>query len=555
MEQGSMNSTPLVRVLTDAGYGSRRETAALVKSGLVEVNGSIASSFTQKVDPENDSILVAGVKVPGPPTRRIYIMMNKPADCLSTTSDDRGRPTVFDLLPEELNSAGLHPAGRLDEDSTGLLILTNDGQFTYQLTHPKFEHDREYYVATTGRLTASDIESLEKGVEIEGQRTWPARVELLEDQSPYAYSITIHEGRKRQVRLMFAAVGQQVAMLKRVSIGGLLLGSLPEGAFRELTEPELRALLKKQRPTRPQWKTGGPGHAPSRRPPQAITQAANEPRRVSRSQARATESQPQATGQAKRTGRPPDDFQPRPPAYARTRGVRPQATSQAERTGRPEDDSRPRQLPDTRTPGERLYPAPSPRRARRPFDDSRPPRRQAPRFDGARRDTEPSRAGATRPFDDSRPPRRQAPRFEGARRDAQPSPDRDRRPFNDSRPPHRQAPRFEGARRDTEPSRGRATGPFDDSRPPRRRAPRFEGPRRGTEPSSGGARRPFDDSRPHPPRYDRDAGMRPRRSPAERSVNRPDSASRLQRPQERRTPVTRPGTSPVTERRRPSARR
>ena len=177
MEQQSTNSTPLVRLLTDAGYGSRRESAALVKSGVVEVNGSLASSFTQKVDPESDSIVVMGVKIACPYARRMYIIMNKPADCLSTTSDDRGRPTVFDLLPESYKSAGLHPAGRLDEDSTGLLLLTNDGKLTYELTHPRFEHDKEYYVATTGRLTANDIESLEKGVDIEEQRTWPARVE------------------------------------------------------------------------------------------------------------------------------------------------------------------------------------------------------------------------------------------------------------------------------------------------------------------------------------------------------------------------------------------
>ncbi|MCK5213227.1 MAG: rRNA pseudouridine synthase, partial [Dehalococcoidia bacterium] len=108
-----MKELPLVRVLTDSGYGSRRETSALVKSGVVEVNGIVAESFTQKVDPETDSIVIMGVKIANQNTERIYLMMNKPTDYLCTTSDDRGRPTVFDLLPETFKSAGLHPAGRL----------------------------------------------------------------------------------------------------------------------------------------------------------------------------------------------------------------------------------------------------------------------------------------------------------------------------------------------------------------------------------------------------------------------------------------------------------
>jgi len=238
-----MKPIPLVRVLTDAGYGSRREASKLIDAGMVEVNGRIASSFTEKIDPETDSVVVVGRKVANAVARRVYIVMNKPAGYLSTTEDERGRPTVMDLLPPELRCEGLHPAGRLDEDSTGLLILTNDGQFTYELTHPRYEHEKEYYVATTGRLTEADMRELARGVEVEGQVTWPARVVALEGQSPYSYSIAIHEGRKRQVREMFSAIGQQVALLKRVRIGGLLLAGLPEGAARELTAVEVKALL------------------------------------------------------------------------------------------------------------------------------------------------------------------------------------------------------------------------------------------------------------------------------------------------------------------------
>jgi 23S rRNA pseudouridine2605 synthase len=127
-----MTSIPLVRMLTDAGYGSRRDASKLVNAGLVEVNGRIATSYTEKVDPEVDSIVVTGDKVATGVTRRVYLLMNKPEGYLTTTEDDRDRPTVLDLLPENVRAAGLHPAGRLDEDSTGLLILTNDGQLTYE---------------------------------------------------------------------------------------------------------------------------------------------------------------------------------------------------------------------------------------------------------------------------------------------------------------------------------------------------------------------------------------------------------------------------------------
>ncbi len=239
-----MTLVPLVRILTDSGYGSRRAVVRLIDEGRVEVNGRPATAYTEKVDPAVDAINVNGVHVTRASSRRVYLMLNKPEGYLSTTEDDRDRPTVLDLLPEHVRTAGLHPAGRLDEDSTGLLVLTNDGQLTYQLTHPRFEHEKEYWVATTGRLTDADVERLEQGVEVDGQVTWPARVKILVGQSPYTYSVTIHEGRKRQVRMMFAAIGQQVALLKRVRMGGLLLSALPEGEWRELTADDLRDLMR-----------------------------------------------------------------------------------------------------------------------------------------------------------------------------------------------------------------------------------------------------------------------------------------------------------------------
>ena len=162
-----MTTVPLARALTDAGYGARRRVVVLIKTGLVQVNGEVAESYTQPIDPTTDKIVVAGKRTGEERPRRVYIAMNKPEGYLCTTEDDRGRPTVMDLLPDNLRKAGLHPAGRLDEDSTGLLVLTNDGQLTYELTHPRFEHQKEYYVALTGSLPEDDQHRLEEGVDIE----------------------------------------------------------------------------------------------------------------------------------------------------------------------------------------------------------------------------------------------------------------------------------------------------------------------------------------------------------------------------------------------------
>ncbi|MFW6102994.1 MAG: pseudouridine synthase, partial [Chloroflexota bacterium] len=243
-----MKTQPLVRLLTDAGYGSRRKVANLVKAGAVQVNNRLASSFTEPVDIERDSVSVSGQEVGPFKPQRIYLMMHKPAGVLSTTEDDRGRRTVIDLLPEKYREAGLYPAGRLDEDSTGLLILTNDGDLTHELTHPRFEHEKEYHVTVEKPLKDEAFHKLETGVEIEGQMTWPARVHAIKE-SDYdgecIYSVTIHEGRKRQVRRMFQILGHEVMSLKRVRTGSLILGPLQEGEFRELKEKELKALMRK----------------------------------------------------------------------------------------------------------------------------------------------------------------------------------------------------------------------------------------------------------------------------------------------------------------------
>jgi len=236
-------SVPLLKALTEAGVGSRRRIADAIKNGRVEVNGEPVENFRHPVNPETDRVTVYGKPVDLKPRRAIYLMVNKPAGIITTTSDERGRKTVLDILPEKYRHLRLYPVGRLDKDSTGLLLLTNDGELTYRLTHPKFEHEKEYLIHIEGRLKPDEKRKLEKGVELEDGMTYPIVVKEIKSPPPFNYSITMHEGRKRQVRRMLANLGYQVLAIKRIRIGSLNLGNLKEGTLRELTAAEVRSLL------------------------------------------------------------------------------------------------------------------------------------------------------------------------------------------------------------------------------------------------------------------------------------------------------------------------
>jgi 23S rRNA pseudouridine2605 synthase len=236
-------SVPLLKALTEAGVGSRRRIADAIKNGRVEVNGEPVENFRHPVNPETDRVTVYGKPVDLKPRRAIYLMVNKPAGIITTTSDERGRKTVLDILPEKYRHLRLYPVGRLDKDSTGLLLLTNDGELTYRLTHPKFEHEKEYLIHIEGRLKPDEKRKLEKGVELEDGMTYPIVVKEIKSPPPFSYSITMHEGRKRQVRRMLANLGYQVLAIKRIRMGNLNLGNLKEGATRELTPEEVRSLL------------------------------------------------------------------------------------------------------------------------------------------------------------------------------------------------------------------------------------------------------------------------------------------------------------------------
>jgi 23S rRNA pseudouridine2605 synthase len=229
----------LQRFLARAGLASRRSCEEMITAGRVRVNGSTVTVLGTQVDPAHDVIEVDGQPVSAP-AGPVYLLLNKPSGYLSTARDPGGRPTVLDLVASKTR---LYPVGRLDLDSEGLLLLTNDGDLAQRLAHPSFEHEKEYHVCVEGRPTAHALRRLREGIELEDGFTWPAEVdELRQDQGCTWLRFVIHEGRKRQLRRMCAAVGHPVRRLIRVRMGPLLLGDLPSGKHRALTAAELDLL-------------------------------------------------------------------------------------------------------------------------------------------------------------------------------------------------------------------------------------------------------------------------------------------------------------------------
>jgi 23S rRNA pseudouridine2605 synthase len=233
-----MNSEPLLKVISWAGIASRRRLVDAIKQGRICVNGEVITDFRHPVDREKDRISLDGQPVVLEAQEPIYLILNKPKGVLSTVSDERGRSTVIGLLPAKYRRLRLYPVGRLDRDSTGLLLLTNDGRLTHRLTHPSFGHEKEYLVYIQGKLTGDELKKLGMGLELEDGRTSPAVIKEIKAPS-YNYSITIHEGRKHQLRRMFAALGHKVLALKRVRMGELTLGDLKEGEVREVDKGEV----------------------------------------------------------------------------------------------------------------------------------------------------------------------------------------------------------------------------------------------------------------------------------------------------------------------------
>lgn len=232
----------LNRFLARSGVASRRAADALIAAGRVAVNGTIVTELATTVDPEADTVEVDGRPVRLPSTL-IYVVLNKPAGYVVTLSDPQGRPTIADLVANV--GPAVVPVGRLDARTEGLLILTDDGDLAYRVTHPSFELDKVYEVVARGALSERSRRLLEEGIELDGRVTAPARVTVRStERNTTVAEIVVHEGRKRQVRRMFEAVGHPVRRLKRVSVGPVALGDLRPGKWRHLTEEELRALRR-----------------------------------------------------------------------------------------------------------------------------------------------------------------------------------------------------------------------------------------------------------------------------------------------------------------------
>ncbi len=271
-----MSEERLQKILARAGVTSRRKAETLIEEGRVTVNGKVAT-LGDKADPESAAIKVDGKRIE-PRTAHRYLVMNKPIGVMSTGSDPEGRPTVLDLVPARFRKA-LVPVGRLDFQTEGLLLLTDDGDFAHRVAHPRYGCHKVYEVKVKGQPPAAEMEKLRhRGVVIDGRHTVPVRLDPLrvtgsrEGKNTW-WTVELAEGRTRQIREMFFRIGHPVQRLRRVAIGPLRDASLPPGALRELTEEEVEALRGstrssrggKGRRRRPGWASASP-RSSKRRP-------------------------------------------------------------------------------------------------------------------------------------------------------------------------------------------------------------------------------------------------------------------------------------------------
>ena len=226
----------LQKYMAEAGVASRRKCEELIQAGRVKVNGQVAI-LGACVEPLQDLVEVDGEPL-GKSQQKVTVILNKPRGVMCTAQDPQGRPTVGDYVKDL--PVRVYNAGRLDYDSEGLLVMTNDGELAYKLTHPRFCMDKTYAAICDGLLTKAQIAALEQGVQLEDGPTHPAKVrEVFKLRNGNtAFNITIHEGRNRQVRRMLEAVGHETLALKRVALGPLRLGDLPSGTYRSLTAQE-----------------------------------------------------------------------------------------------------------------------------------------------------------------------------------------------------------------------------------------------------------------------------------------------------------------------------
>lgn len=228
----------LNRFLAMAGIASRRKSDELILSGAVRLNGKVVTELGTKVDPEHDSVTVHGKPV-ALVEKKIYILMNKPKDAITTMSDEKGRTTVMDFLKTKYR---VFPVGRLDRNTTGVLLFTNDGDFANALLHPRYEIEKMYRVTLDKQITDADLKKLRKGIELSDGPAKAKMAEVIEGSKRKKVLVTLSEGRNREVRRMFEALGYDVRQLDRVSFAGLTPLGVPRGKWRFLTQTEVRQL-------------------------------------------------------------------------------------------------------------------------------------------------------------------------------------------------------------------------------------------------------------------------------------------------------------------------
>ncbi len=248
-----MSPERLNKALAAAGVASRRDCDEMIAAGRISVNGHIVHELGSRVDLDTDTVLVDGQPLQRV-DERVYIMLHKPVGVVSTADDPQGRPTVVDMVPDAVR---LFPVGRLDANSSGLLLLTNDGELAHNLTHPSFEVEKEYRVLLNEAPDSETLREWRHGVMLEGERTAPAWVDVQEQTDDGVWvRVVLREGRKRQIREVAKLLGYNVLQLIRVREGSLLLGDLAEGAWRKLTPDEVRD-LRTHTPTPPEPRSRG----------------------------------------------------------------------------------------------------------------------------------------------------------------------------------------------------------------------------------------------------------------------------------------------------------
>lgn len=234
----------LQKYIAMSGAASRRAAEQMIADGRVRVNGEIVAEQGVKVEIGCDRVELDGILLKAE-NKKIYIAVNKPAGYVTTVNDQFDRPTIMDLVKKEIHTR-IFPVGRLDYDTEGLILMTNDGEWANKVMHPRFESEKRYYAVLKGVLKISELNRIRRGVVIDGKKTSPAECEIMEIESGMTLvEIVIHEGRNRQVRKMFEAVGHPVKALRRDKIGNVELGNLPQGRWRYLTSGEIDYFMNK----------------------------------------------------------------------------------------------------------------------------------------------------------------------------------------------------------------------------------------------------------------------------------------------------------------------